>query len=297
MSRPPERDNSNKRFARKPGVRRAADNSKKRVAQPDAAAQPERRTDVTTDTALYPTERLARVADAVRASGLDVLLLTPGPDLRYVTGYDAKQLERLTCLVVPADGDPFLLVPRLELKAAQASPACALDLEIVTWGETELPFGMIKSRVGDPQSIGLSDRMWALHVLQFADAFPKASAAAGQHGAVAAADPQVGRRGGRAARGGRGDRPGARQGARLAEAGTDRAPGRREDRRGHPRRGARPGGLRDRRLRAERRVPAPRGLRPGDRGRRRGRGRHRRHDAVRVLLGLHADVRGRPRPG
>ena len=72
---------------------------------------------------LYPAARLARVRDAVRAAGLDVLLLTPGPDLRYVTGYDAKQLERLTCLVVPAQGDPFLLVPQLELKAAQASPA------------------------------------------------------------------------------------------------------------------------------------------------------------------------------
>jgi Xaa-Pro aminopeptidase len=130
---------------------------------------------VTTDSALYPTERLARVADAVRASGLDVLLLTPGPDLRYVTGYDAKQLERLTCLVVPADGDAFLLVPQLELKAAQASPAGALDLETVTWGETAHPFGMIKDRVGDPRSIGLSDRMWALHVLQFADVFPRAS--------------------------------------------------------------------------------------------------------------------------
>ncbi len=81
---------------------------------------------MTTDPALYPSERLARVAEAVRASGLDVLLLTPGPDLRYVTGYDAKQLERLTCLAVPAQGDPFLLVPRLELKAAQASPAGAL---------------------------------------------------------------------------------------------------------------------------------------------------------------------------
>jgi Xaa-Pro aminopeptidase len=131
---------------------------------------------VTTDSALYPTERLARVADAVRAAGLDVLLLTPGPDLRYVTGYDAKQLERLTCLAVPADGDPFLLVPQLELKAAQASPAGALDLEMVTWGETALPFGMIKARVGEPRSIGLSDRMWALHVLQFADTFKTASA-------------------------------------------------------------------------------------------------------------------------
>ena len=127
-----------------------------------------------TDPALYPSERLAAVAEAVRANGLDVLLLTPGPDLRYVTGYDAKQLERLTCLAVPADRDPFLLVPRLELKAAQASPAGPLNLDIVTWGETEHPFGMIRDAVGDPRSVALSDRMWALHVLQFRDIFPRA---------------------------------------------------------------------------------------------------------------------------
>jgi Xaa-Pro aminopeptidase len=54
--------------------------------------------------ALYPATRLAAVADAVRAAGLGALLLTPGPDLRYVTGYDAKQLERLTYLAVPATG-------------------------------------------------------------------------------------------------------------------------------------------------------------------------------------------------
>ena len=74
-------------------------------------------------TALYPAQRLGLVRDSVRAAGLDAVLLTPGPDLRYVTGYDAKQLERLTCLAVPADGDPALFVPRLELPAAQASPA------------------------------------------------------------------------------------------------------------------------------------------------------------------------------
>ena len=129
---------------------------------------------MTTDPALYPSERLTQVAEAVRAKGLDVLLLTPGPDLRYVTGYDAKQLERLTCLAVPSDGDPFLLVPALELKAAQASPAGALSLDIVTWQETENPFGIVSRAIGDPRSVALSDRMWALHVLQFADAFPAA---------------------------------------------------------------------------------------------------------------------------
>src|ERR1700751_2949848 len=123
---------------------------------------------------LYPAERLRQVADAVRSRGLGALLLTPGPDLRYVTGYDAKQLDRLTCLAVPGDGDPFLVVPRLELKAAQASPAGGLGVELVTWGETDDPFGMIKDRIKRPESLGLSDGMGALFTLGFADTFPGA---------------------------------------------------------------------------------------------------------------------------
>lgn len=77
-------------------------------------------TGVTTE--LYPRERVGLVREAVAKAGLGAVLLTPGPDLRYVTGYDAKQLERLTCLAVPAEGGPFLVVPRLEVPAAQASP-------------------------------------------------------------------------------------------------------------------------------------------------------------------------------
>jgi Xaa-Pro aminopeptidase len=145
----------------------------------------ERGDPVSTDAALYPAERLQAVGAAVRDQGLDALLLAPGPDLRYVTGYDAKQLERLTCLVVPADGDPFLLVPQLELKAAQASPAAGLDVEMVSWGETTSPFGIIKDRLRKPGSVAFSDRMWALHVLAFAEIFPAAS----QHLASAVLSP------------------------------------------------------------------------------------------------------------
>jgi Xaa-Pro aminopeptidase len=125
-------------------------------------------------TALYPVARLAAVADAVRAAGLGALLLTPGPDLRYVTGYDAKQLERLTCLAIPADGESFLVVPALELKAAMASPVSTLGVEVVTWGETDDAFAMVKKRLGDLETVALSDRMWALNVLRFRDAFPGA---------------------------------------------------------------------------------------------------------------------------
>ncbi len=128
---------------------------------------------MTTDE-LYPASRLGLVRDSVRAAGLDAVLLTPGPDLRYVTGYDAKQLERLTCLAVPASGDPALFVPRLELPAAQASPADSLGVEMIAWEETADPFRLVADRLGDVAAVGLSDRMWALFVLKFRDALPAA---------------------------------------------------------------------------------------------------------------------------
>lgn len=123
---------------------------------------------------LYPAGRLAAAAEATGAAGLDALFLTPGPDLRYLTGYDAISSERLTCLVLPADGAPFLVVPRLELAAAQASPARGLGLEFVAWEEGHDPFGLIASRTGDLGSAGLSDRMWALNVFKFRAALPSA---------------------------------------------------------------------------------------------------------------------------
>jgi Xaa-Pro aminopeptidase len=123
---------------------------------------------------LYPAGRLSQVAAATGAAGLDALLLTPGPDLRYVTGYAAHQLERLTCLAVPAAGEPFLVVPRLELPAAQASPAGSLDLEIVGWDETDDPYALVAARLGTVSAVGLSDRMWALMVLRLRAALPSA---------------------------------------------------------------------------------------------------------------------------
>ena len=123
---------------------------------------------------LYPASRLADSAAAAAGAGLDALLLTPGADLRYVIGYQAKQLERLTCLVVPSAGDPLLVVPRLELPAAQASPAGRTGVEIIGWDETDDPYALVAARLGDATAVGLSDRMWALMTLRLRAALPGA---------------------------------------------------------------------------------------------------------------------------
>src|SRR5580700_7679876 len=131
------------------------------------------------DAGLYPSGRLQQAAAAAAEAGLAALLLTPGPDLRYLTGYDAHQLERLTCLAVPAAGparhEPFLVVPRLEFPAAQASPAGSMGFEIIPWDETDDPYAIVTKRLGALSGpVGLSDRMWALMVLRFRDALPGA---------------------------------------------------------------------------------------------------------------------------
>ncbi|MBO0835197.1 MAG: aminopeptidase P family protein [Actinobacteria bacterium] len=123
---------------------------------------------------MFPASRLHEVAAATAKAGLDALLLTPGPDLRYATGYHAHESERLTCLVVPADGNPVLIVPRLELRGAQASPAGALDLEIVAWDETDDPYALVARQLGPVAAIGLADRMWALMVLALRQTLPGA---------------------------------------------------------------------------------------------------------------------------
>ena len=100
-------------------------------------------------------DRLERARAAAAAAGVDVVLVTPGPDLRYLTGYEAMPLERLTCLVLPADGDPVLVVPALERPAAQASPAGSLGVEIVDWQETEDPIAQVTRRFVRAQRVGL----------------------------------------------------------------------------------------------------------------------------------------------
>jgi Xaa-Pro aminopeptidase len=122
---------------------------------------------------LHPADRIARARSAARAAGLDALLITPGADLRYLTGYEALPLERLTCLAVPVEGEPFLVVPLLEKPAAEASPVGALDLEIVAWRETEDPYALLASRL--PRSlarIGLDNHMFAEKVLAFRSSLP-----------------------------------------------------------------------------------------------------------------------------
>jgi Xaa-Pro aminopeptidase len=125
---------------------------------------------------LYPPDRLAAARGATAAAGLDALLLSPGSDLRYLTGYDAHPGERLTCLVLPARGEPTLIVPTLERPAAEASPAPATGVRIVDHADGTDPYPLVTAALGGPvAAVGLADRMWAEQVLALRALLPDAT--------------------------------------------------------------------------------------------------------------------------
>lgn len=127
--------------------------------------------------ALHPAERLHLARKAVRDAGVDALLVSPGADLRYLTGYHALPLERLTCLVVPAEADPFLVVPALERPAALASPAGGLGLDITGFAETDDAYALIARRLPPGvRGFAVDNHMWAEKLLAFQAALPGAQA-------------------------------------------------------------------------------------------------------------------------
>ena len=109
-------------------------------------------------------ERLERALAATEATGLDAMLVGVGSDLRYLTGYAALPLERLTLLVLRPGVPPTIVVPRLELGAAEAG--IRTDIDIRTWDETDDPYGLAVAGIPSDGRIAVSDTMAALHLLR-----------------------------------------------------------------------------------------------------------------------------------
>lgn len=116
--------------------------------------------------------RLSDVRSLAAQAGISAVLVSPGPDLRYLTGYDAVPLERLTCLVLRGASDPVLVVPALERLAALASPVGSLGIDVVPWGETEDPYAVVAGLIGTPGAVAVDNLMWAEKVLGLAAAMP-----------------------------------------------------------------------------------------------------------------------------
>jgi Xaa-Pro aminopeptidase len=113
--------------------------------------------------------RFDRVRRRLDELDLDALLLSLGADLPWLTGYTAMALERLTMLVLPADGDATLVVPRLEALRVTEQP----DLfHLRPWEEAEDPVAIVADLLGTRRSLAVSDRAWAAPLLALQASLP-----------------------------------------------------------------------------------------------------------------------------
>jgi Xaa-Pro aminopeptidase len=128
--------------------------------------------------------RLAMAQELAAERGVRALLIGVGADLRYLSGYVAMPLERLTMLVVPASGRPVLVAPRLEAMAAAECPAARIGgVDVAGWDETDDPAALVASLlgsalgapVGAAERVLVSHQLWATFVLGLQRTLPGAS--------------------------------------------------------------------------------------------------------------------------
>ncbi len=101
---------------------------------------------------------MERVRRAMADREVDLLLLSVGPDLPWLVGYEAMPLERLTMLVVPREGQATLVVPRLEAPRVVERPDV---FALRPWEESEDPVALVAGLAGAPGRVAVGDRTWA----------------------------------------------------------------------------------------------------------------------------------------
>ena len=119
------------------------------------------------------TRRIERAAEQAGAKGLTGVLVAPGPDLLYFTGYEPIAItERITMLVVQASSEPAMIVPVLERPDAEASPGAGA-LSLADWSDGSDPYAATAKLLDPSGKYAISDSAWAMHVLGLQEALPE----------------------------------------------------------------------------------------------------------------------------
>ncbi|MGC5025880.1 M24 family metallopeptidase [Tsukamurella sp. DT100] len=120
---------------------------------------------------VYAT-RLTRAQQLATAAGTP-LVITPGPDLAYLTGIVSESFERLTALVI-TDAGFGLVVPRLELAILKDSSvpglgAAGVELTIHDWVDGDDPYALVLGLLSGASTVAVADAVPALHLVPLLD--------------------------------------------------------------------------------------------------------------------------------
>ncbi|OWY81520.1 Xaa-Pro peptidase family protein [Rhodococcus sp. BUPNP1] len=119
--------------------------------------------------------RMTRVVHDAALAGLDGVLITPGPDLVWLTGYRPTAItERLTLLVLRLDRSPIMVVPTLERADAEAADGAAA-VSFADWADGADPYELAGALLDPSSRYGVSDSAWTMHLLGLQRQLPHSS--------------------------------------------------------------------------------------------------------------------------
>ncbi len=121
------------------------------------------------------TARFDKLAASLRTSGLDAVILNPGPTLTYLTGLRFHLMERPVVLLFAPDKTPAIVLPELEMQKMRGQPFTPFPYD-ENPAEWEAAFrGAVQSLGLDGKRIGVEPRQLRLLDFRFVrDAAPEA---------------------------------------------------------------------------------------------------------------------------
>lgn len=119
----------------------------------------------------YRKSRVEALQRRMRSAGVDAALIGPSADMEYLIGGRLPLTERLNFLVVPGEGRPWLVLPKLQAPLAEPLGA---DLDVMVWEEDRSPFDLAAQSVlrKSVRTVAVDGHMWASFVLGLQERMP-----------------------------------------------------------------------------------------------------------------------------
>ena len=112
-------------------------------------------------------QRLKRAQEITKAAGIDAVVVATGEDFFYLVGSTLSSHERLTALIIPADGTPQLLAPGTDILDLNLSPVPQLDVQVHGWNDGDDIYGQVADAIGrDASKVAATAALTADHLFQ-----------------------------------------------------------------------------------------------------------------------------------
>jgi Xaa-Pro aminopeptidase len=119
------------------------------------------------------SDRLSRVMSALDRGGIDAMILTPGANLLYLTGFEhGHAYERLLALIVRRDGASRWVIPTMNVE--QVRPHLGAGQQLRPWEDSEGYVPALRESVAGAERVAFDDDARAAFVIDLRSVAPSA---------------------------------------------------------------------------------------------------------------------------